>query len=414
MASSTARQDVGNVLPFRKANIITLADVIPEPVHWLWEGRIPYGKLTIIDGDPGTGKSHLTLEIAARVSRGQPLPGGHGREPHAVILLAEEDGLGDTIQPRLVAAGGDVTRVHALRDVSQRNGDDTLPSFPEDVDLLAAAIHSHHARLVIIDPLMSYLSDGINPWSDKDVRKALMPLSRLAQETRCAIVLIRHLNKKTDTPAMYRGGGSIGIIGVVRSGLLVAVDPDNPEQRVLAGTKANLGPLAPSLLFKLETGPTGSSRIEWGGECDITAQELLSVTTAPQGEDNGVMAKVLVWLSSVLREGPQQVQDVVARKEANGIPGSKRTLERAKTMLGVLSKRQTFQGPVFWSLPDSIVATPAESATVGDIGVDGEYAMEESGQTGRTECLTRQDSETRHAQAVEAPLATLRVQQAAP
>jgi hypothetical protein len=359
------------VIRARRANVVTLSDVHPETLQWLWKNRIPLGKLTMIDGDPGLGKSHLTMDMAARVSTGTPFYGGDAREPAGVILLSAEDGLEDTIQPRLVAAGADLSRIHAFKDVVGPKEDEAPPSFPKDADLLRDEIEDRQARLVVIDPLMAYLGGSVNSFSDQEVRRALAPLTRVAQETRCAIVMVRHLNKKTDAPALYRGGGSIGIIGAARAGFILAEDPEDSECRVLASTKSNLARLAPSLRFRLVESAPGKSHIEWVGECAHSPEDLLADSSDQR--DEGLLPQLRDWLASVLREGPQPVQDILARQQANNIPGSRRTLERAKKALGVLSQREGYQGRVVWLLPSCSPASAPPDGEDGENVPSGEY-----------------------------------------
>lgn len=250
-----------------------LADVEPEPVKWLWPGRIPFGKLTVLDGDPGLGKSSLTIAVAAAVTTGRPLPGaGDERgEPGDVLLISPEDGLADTLRPRLDSAGANVKRVHAV-----------APDFriPDDIERLGVVVRARRARLVVIDPIMSVLgnTDGKG---DQAVRRALQPLVEMAQRTGCAVVLVRHLTKATSGPAVYRGGGSIGIVGLARSALVLAKDPNDPGARILAQVKPNLAAPAPALRFRLKS-RGAAARIEWGEEVDITADELLQSAPAPR------------------------------------------------------------------------------------------------------------------------------------
>jgi hypothetical protein len=377
------------VIAARRANVVTLSDVQPETLQWLWKNRIPLGKLTIIDGDPGLGKSHLTMDMAARVSTGTPFYGGDAREPAGVILLSAEDGLEDTIHPRLVAAGADLSRVHAFKDVAGPKEDEAFPSFPKDADLLRDEIKDREARLVVIDPLMAYLGGSVNSFSDQEVRRALAPLAKTAQETRCAIVMVRHLNKKTDASALYRGGGSIGIIGAARAAFLLAEDPEDSECRVLASTKSNLGRLAPALRFRLVEGAPGKAHIEWVGECDHSPDDLLADTL--NDKDEGLLPQLKDWLASVLREGPQPVQDILARQQANNIPGSRRTLERAKKALGVRSQREGYQGRVFWALASSNAATDLPDGMDGENVPSGEYGEAPAGDHTSHAAVTRHD-----------------------
>jgi RecA-family ATPase len=193
---------------------------------------------------PGLGKSVRTLDLAARLTRGLAMPWeerqpGEEREPAGVVLLTAEDGLTDTVRPRLDAAGADVARVLALDGIPEEGGA-RLSVLPQDAIFIRHAVERMKARLVVMDPITAHLGGNTNTHRDQDVRRALYPLAVLAERTGAAVVAVRHLNKAAGTNPLYRGGGSIGIIGAGRSGLLLAKDPDNPDRRVLASTKCNL------------------------------------------------------------------------------------------------------------------------------------------------------------------------------
>ncbi len=208
--------------------ITYLSDVQPERVRHLWPGRIPLGKLTVVDGDPGLGKTTVLLDIGARLTTDAAMPDGTASDldgPAGVVILTAEDGLADTIRPRLDAAGADVSKVVALECLV--NGDEERSLSLTDLNAIEAAVQAVDAKLVIIDPLMAFLSSETNSYRDQDMRRVLAPLARLAERLECAIVVIRHLSKGGGANAVYRGGGSIGIIGAARCGLLVAADPDD-------------------------------------------------------------------------------------------------------------------------------------------------------------------------------------------
>jgi hypothetical protein len=330
-----------------------LSTVKPERVSWLWPGRIPLGKLTIIEGDPGLGKSVLTLDLAARVTRGLAMPfekseAGEDREPAGVVLLSAEDGLADTIRPRLDAAGADVARVLALDEIPNETGAGVrLPVLPADVEYLKNAIHRMAAKLVVIDVLTAFLAGETNTHKDQDVRRALHPLAKLAEETGVAVLVLRHLNKAAGGNPLYRGGGSIGIIGAARSALLVAPDPDNPDHCVLASTKCNLAKLPASLAFDRNTADNGALRIGWIGESTHTSETLLA---APKDdEDRDAVEEAVEVLRSILEDGPVEAEAV--KKQARKAGVSERTLYRAKATLKARSKKLVFNGPWYWLLP---------------------------------------------------------------
>ena len=203
-------------------------------------------------------------------------------------------------------------------------------------------------RLVIIDPLTAYLSGYVNAHKDSDCRRALWPLAQLADDTGVAVVVVRHLNKATGGNPLYRGGGSIGIIGAARSGLLVAHDPDDCDRRVLASTKCNLAKLPASLGFALDTADNGALRIGWTGPSAHTAETLLA---APRDdEDRGELQEAMDVLREILATGPMPARDATAEARKAGV--STRTLDRAKSALGVKSRKQGFSGNGWtWFLP---------------------------------------------------------------
>jgi RecA-family ATPase len=241
---------------------ILVSEVEPERVEWLWPGRLPLGKLAVLDGDPGLGKSVVTLDVAARVSAGRELPDGRPCESAGVVLLSAEDGLGDTIRPRLDAAGADSERIFALSTVVEAKGGERVISLTKDLAVIDRAIERVGAGLVVVDPLMAFLSEKTDSYKDQDIRRALAPLAALAERTRAAILIVRHLTKAAGGNTLYRGGGSIAIIGAARSGLVIAQDPEDSERRILAANKHNLSRPASSLAFRIVDAPNGAARVE--------------------------------------------------------------------------------------------------------------------------------------------------------
>ncbi|MDE2320357.1 MAG: bifunctional DNA primase/polymerase, partial [candidate division NC10 bacterium] len=260
--------------------IIRLADVQPEPVTWLWPRRIPLGKLTVLDGDPGLGKSTLAFDVAARVSNGSAMPDGSPSLPGGAVILTLEDGLADTVVPRLKVAGADLEKIVALQGVKGVDGKLRVPTV-EDLTALTCACKQVEAKLVIIDPLMGYLPSQRNSWRDQDVRQALAPLTKMAEDLGVAVLVIRHLNKSGGSQSIYRGGGSIGIVGAARMALLVAKDPENEERRILAGIKTNLSRMPESLAFRVEA-IDDTARIVWDGASSHTADALLAAPVSQE------------------------------------------------------------------------------------------------------------------------------------
>lgn len=312
-----------------------VSNVVRETVLWLWLYRIPLGKVTVLDGDPGLGKSTLTLDLAARVTTGRPMPGELGAlPPGGVVLLSAEDAPADTLRPRLEEAGADLTRVAILTGVRAPKGHARPLSLPGDLSAIREAISTMAARLVVIDPLMAFLSSSVDSHRDQDVRGTLALISDLAAQTGAAVLLVRHLNKGGSGNPLYRGGGSIGIIGAARSGLLVAADPKDPARRVLAATKSNLSPMATSLAFRLV--PRGDvAGVSWEGAAELSASDLVAGETRDQ---QGAVATAADFLRELLADGP--VSTVAARAQAEEAGISWRSVERARSEAGVRCYRR--------------------------------------------------------------------------
>ena len=307
-----------------------LADVRPEPVRWLWPGRIPLGKLTVLDGNPGLGKSPISLDIAARVSTGRPMPDGPSGlcEPRGVVLLTCEDDLSDTVRPRLDAAGAYAVRIVHLTRVG--DGPPTLAH----VDAIADAIAATDAKLVVLDPFMAYMPLSVNSHKNQHIRYALGPLVDLVARARTAMLIIRHLNRAAGGDPLYRGGG---IIGAVRSGLILAPDPDDDRRTVLASTKANLARKAKSLTFSIAVSSEGALSIAWDETgSPHTAEGLLAVSTDSR-EDRSAVAEAADFLCGQLDARP--VAFSVQKREAAAAGIALPTLRRAKARLRVESEK---------------------------------------------------------------------------
>lgn len=347
-----------------------LASVVqPERVSFLWPGRLAAGKPTMLDGDPGLGKSTAALDIAARITTGRPLPGcTASAEPRGVVLLSAEDGAADTIVPRLVANGADLGRVFIMQGVAVDGMIDPV-TLPDALPAVEAAIRAQDAALLIVDPLMAYLGADTNAHRDQDVRRALAPLAALLDRTGCAGLLIRHLNKAQASAALYRGGGSIGIIGAARFGLLVARDPEDDAARILAPTKCNIGPEPPALRYRLEGVPdSDAARVVWDSEpVNVNAAGLLAATGDGE-EERSALQEACDWLTDYLSLGARPASDIFKDARKDGHRDA--TLKRAKQRRGVQSQREGF-GPgsrVVWFLPERPPYDGGADATIEDQG----------------------------------------------
>ncbi|MCL4464419.1 MAG: AAA family ATPase [Chloroflexi bacterium] len=356
IAASVSRYEPGQVCPSRleagrqwpqeemtettEPVLLSLADVTPKQVRWLWHRRIPLGKLTIMDGDPGVGKSLITIDLAGRVSTHDLMPDGTLSEiegPAGVVLLCIEDDPADTIRPRLDAAGADCSRIVLLQEirrtvaVGEKTETKTRQVTLADVDAIEAAIRKVDAKLVIVDPVMAYTGRA-DTHVDAEVRQVLSRLAKMAQDTGVAVLAVRHLNKSVGGNPLYRGGGSIGFIASARSGLLVAHDPDDSSGKrcVLASTKCNLAELPRSLAYEIEA-PDGVARVAWRGESTFTASSLLAAPAS--GEEHSALSEAKDFLSNALAAGPVEVSEI--KREARQAGISEITLRRAKEALGV-------------------------------------------------------------------------------
>lgn len=229
-------------MQFQPASLVT-----PFPIEWLWPGYLAAGSLAVLDGDPGLGKSLLTLDLAARVTTGRPWPdGAAASSPAAVLLLCAED-IETVVVARLQALGADLDRAYLWRHVHEHG----WPRLPSDIGCLDEALEKTHGKLVIIDPIVAFLDKAVAMNSDAAVRRALLPLARLAEQRGCVILLVRHLNKNGGAHALYRGGGSIGIVAACRLAWLVGRDPRSEDRVILAQAKNNYSPRQPSLAYSL-------------------------------------------------------------------------------------------------------------------------------------------------------------------
>ena len=314
--------------------IIRMSDVELTPVEWLWKPYLPFGKLSVLQGNPGEGKTYFAMHLAAACTNGKLLPNMERMEPFNVIYQTAEDGLGDTVKPRLIEAGADLDRVLVI--------DDSEVQLTLSDERIEKAIIENNARLVIIDPIQAYLGADVDMNRANEVRPIFMRLGQVAQRTGCAILLIGHLNKAAGMQSLQRGLGSIDIAAAVRSVMFIGKLKHDPTMRILTHEKSSLAPPGVSLAFSL--GDEGGFR--WVGEYDITADEMLS-GIEPQRETKTQQAKDLIC---TLLAGGKQVlsEDIDKAALERGIPG--RTVRDAKRELGDALKSKIVEGrkKVFW------------------------------------------------------------------
>lgn len=277
--------------PVKDYELIRASDVVTKEISWLWYPFIPYGKVTLLQGDPGDGKSTFMLTIAALLTCGAPLPFADAEtaaEPMNVIYQTTEDDAEDTVVPRFVKAKGDRDKLLFISEKAK-------PIFFDD-DRIEAAIKDTDAKILILDPLSSYIG-GCQINAANEVRPRFNHLIRVAKETGCAIVIINHLNKMFGIKAIYRTPGSIDIVGAVRSALLIGRDENDENTRILVQQKANLAPTGAAIKFSI-----GEDGVDFLEETELTADELLSGFSQSAGRPDVKMQEAIRLIREMLME----------------------------------------------------------------------------------------------------------------
>ena len=314
------------------AGTVRAADVKPEPIEWLWENYVPKGMVTVVGGFPGVGKSTINYDLAARVSR----------QGDVVLVLTAEDHLAAVVRPRLDAAGADLNLVRIV----------TIPiTLPEDVGRLVELVREFEAALVLVDPLVAFIGDGVNTHRDHHVRRVLAPLADMAEETKAAVLVVIHTNKGAGTEPLMRISGSIGFTGAARSVLLAADDPQDESRRILAVVKSNLAEMPAPLAYRLTgvdlDGGITTSRVEWLGEApEVDVRELLAQRDP---EERGAAEDAAEFLKAAgLLETARPARDVLREAKAEG--HGERTVQRARKMLSIPTWRDGFgrAGTWYW------------------------------------------------------------------
>lgn len=362
-----AAAESGTTDPDLKRNVASctcLATVTPRDVQWLWDGVISLGTVTMICGDPGGGKSTLTLDLAARVSTGNPMPDGTAGVLGSALLMTAEDGLDTTVVPRLITAGADLNKIHSIDGRITTSDDGTKSIAPinaDDVRTIEDAItRNGDARLLIVDPISAYLG-AADSHNNSDIRGLLRPLAELAQRHSVAVVLVSHLTKAPGVKAAYRATGSLAFTALARAAWMVCDDPDNPGDRLFVCVKNNLGPSDTGWRFRRLV--TGSLEWEQAG-IKMTAAEALEKSESKRADgepERGPMPEKRqaceTWLSEYLGGGPKVAAELQQAAQDAGY--SDGTIRRAKRNIGVVAFRRNVPGPWWCKLPDSQDAQPA-------------------------------------------------------
>ena len=370
-----ARAEAGSLVTRR------MSDVEPKPVSWLWPGRIARGKVSIIAGNPGLGKSQITASIAAIVTTGGRWPVDHSPcKPGDVVFLSAEDDAADTLRPRLEAAGANLHRVHVMDAViSGYTGEGRQQNRAFNLERDMAALSMKLAELgdvaaVVIDPITAYLGD-VDSHRNAEVRALLAPLSELAAQHGTAIVGVSHLNKSAGTQVLMRVTGSLAFVAAARAAYLVAQDPDNPARRFFLPMKNNIGPDSTGLAFSIEgasvqsaVGPLETSRVVWDSEPVTTTADEVMRTEIP--EHASALREAEEWLGETLNE-PRPATEVFRMAADAGI--SRKTLTRASQSLRIVKEKTGMKTGWVWSLPPKMPNTSEEAqqntmGTFGEVG----------------------------------------------
>ena len=325
----------------RDNGLVNMSTVEVETVNWLWWPYIPLGKLTLLEGDPGVGKSWVSLAIATAISLGKGLLGMEMREPARVLIATAEDGLGDTIRPRLNDMKADVYQIDAIKDV--------LDFSNSGLTVLEGYIKQVKPALVVIDPLVAYIGARVDMHRANETRAILAKLADMAERNGCAILAIRHLTKGATLKPIYRGQGSIDFAAACRSMLMAGCDPENEQKRGIVHIKSNLAPKGKAIGFELRDG-----LFYWTGESDLTWQRILS---AEDTDSKSARDEAADFIRAELKDGPVEAAQVWRDAREAGL--SEITVKRAKAMLGVITQRhgevgRRGAGKFTWELPDHL------------------------------------------------------------
>jgi hypothetical protein len=337
-------RQVKTALP-RRAEILTLSDVAAREVDWLWKLYLAYGTMAMLSGDPDAGKTFIALAIAAALTVGATPYTGEPCEPCDVLYLSVENSPECVLRPRFDSLGGDAKRFHLLQGSIAGEGEGAERSSVHlgDVSLLRDALMKTKARLVVVDPIQSYLGAEVDAHRSNETRPVLDGLSRLANEFGCCILLVRHLGKAPTGRAIHRGLGSIDLTGAVRTELMAGTAADG-SGRAMVQVKNNLGPFGKALGYTIDT--DGSFR--WTGESELTASSLLAAESCADEEGAGQEAED--FLRDTLRGGPRLQKEIMADARQVGI--AERTLRRSKKRLRIVARKRGMEGGWEWELPE--------------------------------------------------------------
>jgi putative DNA primase/helicase len=345
---------------------IRMSQVVRKPIRWLFPDRIPIGKVTLIAGDPGLGKSFLTMDLIARVTTGGEIPasGGECVPQGSVVLLCAEDDLADTVGPRLDVAGADVDQIHVLQTLALPNGKREPFNLAHIPHLERMIIRAAGPKLLVIDPVTAYIGGKVDDHKNSALRTVLGPLADMAARRNVAVVIVTHLNKSSGTKALNRITGSLAYVALARVAWLVVKDPENPEKRLFLSVKNNLAPEPSGLSYRIDR---DTARVVWDDKPVLmTANEALKAHSEQEqstGKDGEKAPKInrpgqaRDFLIEILAEGVELSHDeIVVMANARGI--AKNAIFEAKQAAGVKPRKVGFQGKWYWSIP--VIEPPRE------------------------------------------------------
>lgn len=335
-----------------RGKTVCLSDVEPREISWLWSGRIPLGCVTLLVGSPGLGKSFLTTAMATTVTHGDPWPDSTPCPQGSVLLADAEDDACFTVRPRCEAAGADLKRIHLLTGAVQRGDDGQDREFLltlADVDAIEDALKRiGDVRLVVFDPIGSFLGGGVDTHRDNEVRQVLRPLADLATRWNVAVLLVAHRRKSGTGGADESALGSRAFTGLARSVLHLTADPEDAKRRLLLAGKCNLAPPADGLAFRIDGIP---ARIHWDSEpVTMTADEAVRAESDRGSAPKGKREDAADWLVDFLSNGPVPATEVFRQGAKEG--HSEKTLRRAASDLDVRKRKAGMDGGWLWSRHD--------------------------------------------------------------
>jgi hypothetical protein len=343
-------------MSYQLAFLQPLTELTPRAIDWLWPGRLALGYLSLLEGDPGLGKSLVALDLCARLSTARPWPDGtEVSEPIRTVVLSREDGTEDVVRQRLLALGADPAQVFVPR------GPDYDCCLPDRLGLLGEDLARLKPQLLVLDPITRFFGRQVVLYSELSIRAALEPLEVLARSHNLAVLLLRNLNKSEGKNPAYRGLGAIGFLAACRSAWLVGEDPAEPAKRLIAQIKNNLAPWQPSLAYTVSAQDTGQPLLTWHGTSPLTSRQLLAQTPPGVPQARRTRQSAAEFLEEFLKDGPRTSREVWAAAREAG--HSVRTLNRAK------SEREIRSLPLwvgrmqnsYWLLPGQNLPTIPEA-----------------------------------------------------